>query len=356
MTPGDNGELAALLDFSARLGRQPLLVQASTGNTSVKIGHTLWIKASGKWLANAAKEEMFLPINCAETDRYLFSDALRPQAQGARAELKPSIETAMHLALPHRVVVHVHSISAIAWAVQCNGPSFLRERLEGIPWCWIPYTPSGAPLGRSIRASLHSSPDVFLLANHGLVIGGDNCKEAEARLKQVEERLAIDTRPAPDPDLPALEKLAASSDFRLPHTSVVHSLALDEWSTEVVSKGILYPCQAMFLGHRPCIVSSCRPISVLAKEYQDQNGFRPPALLIRSRGVLVAKDLTDAESEMLIGLSQVARRLPRGVNISYLSERRVKHVLNSGAYGDAQPIAKRASQAPYRVAGAGGSA
>lgn len=356
MAPGDSGEFAALLDFSTRLGRQPLLVQASTGNTSVKLGRTLWIKASGKWLANAVKEEMFLPVNRAETDRYLFGGTLPSPTQSARPELKPSIETAMHLALPHRVVVHVHSISAIAWAVQCNGPSFLRERLKGIPWCWIPYTPSGAPLARSIRASLHSSPDVFLLANHGLVIGGDSCQEAEARLKQVEERLAIEPRTAPDPDLPALKQLAASSDFRLPQASVVHSLALDEWSSEVVSKGILYPCQAMFLGQRPCFVSSCRPISVLAKEYQDQNGFRPPALLIRSRGVLVAKDLTGAESEMLIGLSQVTSRLPRGVNLSYLSERRVKDVLNSGAYGDARPVAKRTQQAPYRVARAGGSA
>src|SRR6185437_11806138 len=50
-------EVNGLRRLSARLGRDPRLVQASNGNTSVKRDGTLWIKASGRWLANAMRED-----------------------------------------------------------------------------------------------------------------------------------------------------------------------------------------------------------------------------------------------------------------------------------------------------------
>ena len=59
-------EITELLDLSARIGRDPLLAQASNGNTSIKLGGTLWIKASGKWLAHAADEEILVPLRLAE--------------------------------------------------------------------------------------------------------------------------------------------------------------------------------------------------------------------------------------------------------------------------------------------------
>ena len=46
-------ELVSLGQLSARIGRDPLLVQASSGNTSIKADRILWVKASGKWLADA---------------------------------------------------------------------------------------------------------------------------------------------------------------------------------------------------------------------------------------------------------------------------------------------------------------
>jgi rhamnose utilization protein RhaD (predicted bifunctional aldolase and dehydrogenase) len=48
------------------LGSDPRLVQAGSGNTSVKIDGVLWIKASGKWLAHATREEIFVPVDLVE--------------------------------------------------------------------------------------------------------------------------------------------------------------------------------------------------------------------------------------------------------------------------------------------------
>src|ERR671938_81943 len=61
-----SSDISALLRFSARIGRDPLLVQASSGNTSLKLNGTLWIKASGKWLAKADQQEILVPVSLSE--------------------------------------------------------------------------------------------------------------------------------------------------------------------------------------------------------------------------------------------------------------------------------------------------
>src|ERR1700728_4087306 len=59
-------DIDSLLRCSARIGRDLLLIQASSGNTSLKVNGTLWIKASGKWLANAGQQELLVPVSLSE--------------------------------------------------------------------------------------------------------------------------------------------------------------------------------------------------------------------------------------------------------------------------------------------------
>src|ERR1700691_292942 len=124
------------MELSARLGSDPLLVQAGTGNTSVKIDGVLWIKASGKWLAHAGHDEILIPVDLAETRPCVQQDA-DPAAQYgplSAKSLRTSVETAMHAVLPHRVVLHVHSVNAIAWAVRRDAAALLAERFAGLCW------------------------------------------------------------------------------------------------------------------------------------------------------------------------------------------------------------------------------
>ena len=125
------GEVASLLDLSARLGRDPLLVQASNGNISIKLDGVLWIKASGKWLANANQEETLVPVELADVKESLRCNVEIAQYIALSSQLRPSIETAMHAVLQHRVVLHVHSVNTIAWAVRQDGPRQLVKLLSG---------------------------------------------------------------------------------------------------------------------------------------------------------------------------------------------------------------------------------
>ena len=61
----DAQELVALRSLSASIGRDPHLTQAAGGNTSLKAGDTLWIKASGTWLMDALADDIMVPVAIA---------------------------------------------------------------------------------------------------------------------------------------------------------------------------------------------------------------------------------------------------------------------------------------------------
>lgn len=196
--------LESLRLLSARIGRDLNLVQAGGGNTSWKDGDTLWVKASGKWLIRAAEEEMFLPAPLSEILQGVAEDRDYTDSHTVSSgeSLRPSVETTMHAVLPHPVVIHVHSVNTISWAVRPDGAEALRAPLNGLRWEWIPYIHPGLPLARRIEQALESKPDVLILANHGLVVGGKNCEAAESLLADVERRLGRE----PLPSRPAISK------------------------------------------------------------------------------------------------------------------------------------------------------
>src|SRR5262245_29135070 len=131
--------------LASRVGRDPLLAQASTGNISIKLDGMLWVKASGKWMARADHDDFLIPLHLGEV-----CDCLGRAENPAEHFARTSIETSMHAVLPHRVVLHVHSINAIAWAVRVDARAQLAERLAGLRWQWIPYVHSGLPLAGEI--------------------------------------------------------------------------------------------------------------------------------------------------------------------------------------------------------------
>jgi rhamnose utilization protein RhaD (predicted bifunctional aldolase and dehydrogenase) len=328
LTGNAHPELASLVELSVRLGRNPLLVQAATGNTSIKIDGTLWIKASGKWLARTGEGENFVPLNLAEIRRCVQQGDLCPEYLKSRNGLAASIETAMHATLPHRVVIHVHSVNTIAWAVRRDAGVHLSERLAGLAWKWIPYVASGLPLAYAIGRTLPCRPDVFILANHGLVVGADSCEEASNLLDEVEKRLAIEPRPAPPADTEQLIPFAAFNGWRLPVAGEPHALGTDCISRQIVARGTLYPCHAIFIGPSAAVVHDGHSIHDTIDEYFDRYSRNPSLLIIQGAGVLVSSCLTPASVQVLIGLSHVVRRLNAETPIRYLRNEEMTELLN----------------------------
>lgn len=126
--------------------------------------------------------------------------------------LRPSIETTLHALMPHPVVLHVHSVNTIAWAARADGKEQIAKRLEGLNWAWVPYCRPGLPLTQAVtKVMATESPDILIIANHGPVLGADDCAAAEVLLAELERRLHLQPRAAPAPDLARLRALAEIS-------------------------------------------------------------------------------------------------------------------------------------------------
>ncbi len=366
----DEREVLSLRDLSARVGSDPLLVQASNGNTSIKLDGILWIKASGKWLAHAMQEEMLVPLELGEVKECMENDTEILSPYAPKDELRPSIETAMHAILRHRVVIHVHSINALAWAIRLDGPDQLKERLAGLHWQWIPYAASGIPLAQEIEKAVATAPetDVLILGNHGLVVCGRDCHTAEELLWKVERRLAITPRRFPKPDTTVLTMIARFSRWQFPDVDSLHALGTDAVSRKILKGGVLYPCQAIFLGQTMPLLP---PAVVLSKfsERLNSKDRTPPFVAVERSGVMLNENMTSAERATLIGLVQVTQRTEESARLRYLKGAEVADVLSNGVHGYKEVVVmgekanspgeikkldeKRASSADRLSAGAG---
>jgi rhamnose utilization protein RhaD (predicted bifunctional aldolase and dehydrogenase) len=328
-------EIESLLKLSARIGRDRLLTQASNGNTSIKLDRTLWIKASGKWLSNALKEDILVPVDLdtAKDCVWRNKDFKSVWIDVSGRDLKPSIETGMHAVLGHRVVIHVHSVNSIAVAIRSDARQQLRRRLEGLHWEWVPYVASGLPLAAAVERVVRNSPrtDVIVLGNHGLIVCGKDCDTVEELLDEVEVRLALHPRHAPEFDDEFLRRLAQGSGWRLPEHTALHSLATDAISGEIFSRGVLYPCQAIFLGAvEQYKYFYAEHDSEAAKVLKCRRG--EAFVLVKEKGVLISDNIASAEYETVLGLVQVLQRVDDPSAIRYLTSGELKAVSRLATY------------------------
>lgn len=328
----EDTEIGSLLELSARLGADPLLVQASTGNTSVKKNGTLWVKASGTWLAHAGRREMLVPVDLAHT-RWQVRNETDPAGQCRVVGGQPlmtSVETAMHAVLPHAVVVHVHSLNTLAWAVRVDAAERLAERLRGLRWQWIPYVASGLPLATAILRAVEAAPDtdVFVLGNHGLVVCGEDCAAAGERLDEVETRLTCSPRRAPAADMDLLIHLSRGTRWKLPADETVHALGTDSYSTALWHGGVVYPCQAIFLA--PAVLYW--PHAGANRTALPEPSTAIPFIVVEGCGLLVDEQITPAAEATLSGLAQVLSRVEQTARPHYLTDAEVDQLLTDDSY------------------------
>jgi len=312
-------DLHALSAFSARIGDDPALVQGAGGNTSLKQGDTLWVKASGTWLRDALRERIFLPVSLPDARALCASgpsadDAawkgLRPLDGGA---LAPSIETPLHALLDAAVVVHVHSIRTLAWAVRRDAPVRLAERLGGLDWCLVPYARPGAPLADAVREALRDRPacSVLVLANHGLVVGGDSVSAVADRLADVEARLAAGLHPAPLDEAPAPgAEPAPPSGFAWSRDGWTRQASLDARRIALAEAGSLYPDHVVFLGPRAVVVDDVADVAP---------GADAKIVFVRGVGTLVRDDLTPGALALAHCLGRLLAHLGPDAPLCYLS-------------------------------------
>ncbi|WP_421914270.1 class II aldolase/adducin family protein [Mesorhizobium sp.] len=330
-THADAQELAALRSLSATIGRDPHMTQAAGGNTSLKAGDTLWIKASGTWLKDALAEDIMVPVDTVSLLKAVEGRdpaADRPQIFAIEAlntrKLRPSIETTVHALMPQRIVLHVHCVDTISLAVQTDCEDEAARRLGGVEWAYVPYFRPGLPLAQGIAERLRPGVDVLILGNHGLVVAAETVAGAQALLRRVNALLARPPRQVAQPDIVALLKLAGETGYRLPADIEAHAVAIDPESRRMAVGGSLYPDHVIFLGNGSVVARSGEAVADVIHRLDT----RPAAILFPGLGVLMRGDAGASADAMIRCLADVTARVDVTARLNYLTDAENDQLMN----------------------------
>jgi rhamnose utilization protein RhaD (predicted bifunctional aldolase and dehydrogenase) len=318
------GEQAPLpqdfLDLSADCGGDPLRVQGPGGNTSIKLGETLWIKASGTELANALDDDIFVAV-----DRAIALAEAKGAGDGTcqaaildpERGLRPSIETTFHALIDWPVVAHTHSVATLVHATSDQGLTEAKRKLDGLPVAFVPYCKPGRPLTEAIAAKMTPSIQVFVLGNHGLIVAGDSAPDVATLMGEVERRLAMPVLADGSPP----EGSAPDGFIWLQTSALAHDARLFSLATQ----GSYYPDHVVFLG--PALPT------------QPVDGA--PACLIQGQGLAIRKEATPAQKTMAQCLSDVLTRLPANWDPNAIGSEAEAELLNWDAEKYRQALAAR---------------
>ena len=308
---------------SARIGADPLLIQSAGGNTSVKDGDAIWIKASGTVLAEALTRDVFVPVDLAAI-RAALKAGLPSADHPAEfllntSPLRPSVETSLHAIFPQRVVLHAHCVNTIAFAIRADARERLAERLGGFAWIFQPYVKPGAPLANAISQKLRPGVDVVVLGNHGLLVAGDTVGEAETLLRRVGAALSATPAATGRPDLEALAAVAGDGYRPAEADHPLHGVALTPRLLDIALGGAFYPDHVVFCGVDATALAPGETAGAVVAR-RAAAGLQPAVfLLVPGKGALIRSEASAGSKALARCFGDVLLRFPPDARPVYLT-------------------------------------
>lgn len=316
--------------YCTEIGADPLWVQGAGGNVSWKEDSTLWVKASGTWLSNAEKEEIFIPVDLMGIKSEIANkNFLVAPKVVSDVKLKPSIETMLHALMPHRVVIHLHAIEILAHLVRRDCDKYINSMVDKtFRSSIIDYHKPGADLALAIHAALDKCPstDVIFLKSHGIVIGGDNVIDIHEKLCKISESLSTESAFGKT-DSVAICKTpkSISHQYVAVDDPFVHQLVLDPFLFNRLQRDwALYPDHVVFLGPRPHVYESW-------SKFEDEaltSGLFPELIFLAGEGVFVQKSFTRAKLAQLRCYFDVMVRQTSGSPLTVLTSDQIAELVS----------------------------
>jgi len=316
-------DIDGLRMVSARIGADPLLVQGAGGNTSLKTGDKMLIKASGFWLADALEKDIFVPLDLPALRTAIKTGDARAdtaddfviQNENPNA-LRPSIETGVHAIFSQKFVVHVHCVHTLSYAVRSDAEDELERLLVGLDWMFVPYERPGSPLVSKISSRKSEKTNVVVLGNHGLIVAGQTLAETDALLLEIGHRLG-GAQPVMKTPL-GLEDLCAGSAYAPADDPLVHALGFDARAIEIAERGALYPDHVIFLGPDTGVYSGGElPLEADV-----------PMIIVPGQGVVLARKASRGAQALARCLADVLLRLPKAAPLRFLDENEIGQLIN----------------------------
>ncbi|MDA3833279.1 MAG: class II aldolase/adducin family protein, partial [Spirochaetales bacterium] len=196
-------DLHPFIEASRRYGSDSEMVLAGGGNTSVKEGDFLYVKASGTGLsvidapgfvkmrmdALQAVWDKQYPEDPDAREEAVLSDMMAARAEGEAA--RPSVEALLHSLIPEKFVFHLHPALVNGLTCARQGEKHIQQ-FFGKRALWVPLVNPGYILAKTVResAALHEKqfsvhPSLIFLQNHGIFVGGETIAEIDSLYDEV---------------------------------------------------------------------------------------------------------------------------------------------------------------------------
>jgi len=213
----------ALVEVSRYYGKNPDYVLAGGGNTSWKTGDTLYVKASGFSLAEAAAgsfvemDRKALALIWEKTypesdanDRFgsqresaVLSDMMAAK-KNPHDNKRPSVEALLHDMMPFSFVVHLHPALVNGLTCSQQGEEAARE-IFGEEMIWIPSANPGYVLANLVKSAMtgyrgrYGKPArIVFLQNHGVFVSADSTDEIKELYGEIISKIGAMVKRKPD--------------------------------------------------------------------------------------------------------------------------------------------------------------
>lgn len=335
----DTHEFTDFLEFSKEVGLDSSMVQAAGGNTSMKLGDIMWVKASGKWLMNACSEEIMVPVKTLKVRSIIKNEETNDEklinntiSDDSNTNLRPSVETPLHAALDFKYVLHTHDVNIISFAILKNSQTKLNKLLNGFKWKFIPYIKPGIKLSRLILKIKSNEDNVFILQNHGLIVCGDDLEEIKKLNFKIRDCLQKDLNKniiVKSKNNSNYEINLKNTQYKLLNEDYAFDLANNKSWLKKISLGAFLPDVLVFLG--PKILQIKPDEKKLSFKLNKLSKLSLPfnsCIILSGYGVIIRNDSLNGTIEMIKLLSELMHRVPEEEKLEYFNDGQVLSLLN----------------------------
>jgi len=331
-------EFELFLKYSEEIGQDDSMVQAAGGNTSIKIGNNMWVKASGKWLINSKCEEIMVPVRIDKINECLQKDNCNDRdiincvnLDLLSNDLRPSVEAPMHAILDFKYVFHTHDINVNILAVQKNSKSKFEIILNGLNWKFIPYIKPGIDLCHQLIKLKSKEDNIFILENHGLIICGQDLNQVRKLNDEVRKRLnQLEARTFFSNDKKPHEKIdLEGTGYKFCKERFINSLAFNQQLIQRLSQGALLPDFLVFLGPNLKVISPTDK-NLLSKLKKLSKGPLPfnSCIILVNKGVIIRNDALKGTLEIIRYACNLISLIPDHADLKYLNESEASALLD----------------------------
>ena len=325
--------------YCAKIGSDPLLVQGAGGNFSWKENDTLWIKASGMWLADAGTQDIFVPVdlrNLVDSIKEKNFDAT-PKLLG-QSYLRPSIETMLHAIMPQKIVAHLHDIEILSYLVRVDFNEIANKLMKDLDsWFIIKYFKPGSELAEALEKGLSENPgaQIVFLKNHGVVFAADTIEDLEHLVKKL--HLVFTTEVNGEGQNSKLQNSVQIPGYEALKDHRLASLVFNEKIFDRLEKDwVLYPDHVVFLGHT---VTRFNSVNDFQNNYPGID-IKSEVIFIKNFGIYAKTPFSKAKSEQLICYQNIMMRQNDETQLTSLSAIDISKLLNWDAETYRKEIAK----------------